>query len=181
MEIADLYVTLTSQVGGFMAGMSLVENSLKALESTRMAALAGLAGFGFAVGGIALGIGIAATNMASKFQASMELLHTEAQVPQAQINALGDQVLSLAGKVGTNPDSLAAALYHIESTFQSTGITGQQAMNILKVAAEGARIGQANLVDVTNALTPPSWRASLAPRTTPRPWVRCWPSSAPVT
>ncbi len=61
-------------------------------------------------------------------------------------------MLNLAGKVGTSPDSLAQALYHIESSFQSTGITGARAMDILKTAAEGAQIGGSDLVDTTNAL-----------------------------
>jgi hypothetical protein len=43
-------------------------------------------------------------------------------------------------------------LYHVESSFQSTGITSSKAMQILQTAAEGARIGGANLIDVTNAL-----------------------------
>ena len=96
---------------------------------------------------------VAATaDMASKFQAAMELVHTQAGVAQSAISGLSGSVLTLAGKVGVSPDSLAQALYHVESSFQSVGISGARAMQLVQIAAEGARTGNANLVDVTNAL-----------------------------
>ena len=104
---------------------------------------------------VALGAGAAAVagvKMASDFQSTMEQLHTQAGVSQKSTDALGKSVLDLAGKVGTNPDSLADALYHVESSFASTGIKGPQAMHLLTTAAEGAKVGHANLTDVTNAL-----------------------------
>jgi TP901 family phage tail tape measure protein len=94
----------------------------------------------------------AAAVMASSFQSAMEKIHTQAGVGQSAIQGLSNQVLDLAGKVGESPDSLAQALYHIESAFQSTGITGQKAMGLLQTAAEGARVGGSDLVDTTNAL-----------------------------
>lgn len=105
--------------------------------------------------GIALSLGaatVASLKMASEFQANMERIHTQAGVAQDQIKGLGDGVLKLAGQVGQDPNSLAEALYHIESSFASTGITSQHALGLLKIAAEGATVGGANLVDVTNAL-----------------------------
>jgi TP901 family phage tail tape measure protein len=112
------------------------------------------------VGGIALaGIGLAAAavaaesvKMASTFQSTMEQLATQAHVPQKSVDDLSQRVLDLAGKVGEGPDSLAEALYHIESSFASTGITGGKAMHLLETASKGAKMGHADLVDVTNAL-----------------------------
>lgn len=96
---------------------------------------------------------VAATAMmASHFDAAMERIHTQAGVGQSAIAGLSGGVLDLAGKVGEGPSSLADALYHVESSFASVGITGQKAMSLLQTAAEGAREGNANLVDVTNAL-----------------------------
>lgn len=100
----------------------------------------------------ALVVGAASVKMAADFETQMERLATQAQVPQSSIKGLGDSVLDLAGEVATNPTSLAQALYHVMSAFQSTGITSAKAMEILKVAAEGAKIGGSNLVDTTNAL-----------------------------
>lgn len=88
----------------------------------------------------------------STFNQSMEMIHTQAQVPQAAIKGLSTSVLGLAKNVGTGPDTLAQGLYHIESAFQSTGISGQKALALLTTSAKGAKIGNADLVDVTNAL-----------------------------
>jgi TP901 family phage tail tape measure protein len=86
------------------------------------------------------------------FQRSMELLVTEAGVPQKSLGALKTGVLQVAGAVGEGPGSLAESLYHIESAFKSTGITSAQALNLMKTGAEEAQIGQAPLVDTQNAL-----------------------------
>lgn len=115
--------------------------------------------FGALAGGALVGVAVAAgaaaikgVELATTFQSSMEILHTEAHVSQASVDQLSGSVLDLAGKVGTDSNSLANALYHIESTFASTGISGKTAMSMLQTAAEGAKIGHADLVDTTNAL-----------------------------
>lgn len=100
-----------------------------------------------------IGAGIASVVMAVKFQSAMERVHTQAGVTQGKIRGLSDGILNLAGKVGFSPDSLATSLYHVESSFASLGITGKKALQIVKIAAEGAAVGGANLEDVTNALT----------------------------
>ena len=105
--------------------------------------------------GLAAAIGVTgyeSIKMAATFQRSMEMISTQAGVPQKALAALKTGVLQLAGQVGESPNSLAAALYHIESSFASVGITGPKALSLLKTAAEGAQVGGANLVDVTNAL-----------------------------
>lgn len=140
----------------FMTKMGEARLEMDAVSGKGASAFQGLASVGKAallgIATAAVGVGAVSVRMASDFQASMEKLNTLAQVPQDQIAGLSDKVLALAGKVGTSPDSLAQALYHIESSFQSTGITGARAMDILKTAAEGARIGGSDLVDTTNAL-----------------------------
>src|SRR5258707_7104910 len=90
--------------------------------------------------------------MAVQFQSDMKLLTTQAGVAQKQMGSLTRVVLDLAGQVGFSPDSLSQALFHIEWNFSSLGITGPRALKLLKVAAEGAAVGHADLVDVTNAL-----------------------------
>jgi TP901 family phage tail tape measure protein len=109
-----------------------------------------------ALTGLAAGAGTVAVKsieMAGSFQTAMERLHTQAGVGADQIGKLSGGVLKLAGQVGENPDSLAESLFHVESNFASMGITSDKALTLVKVAAEGARVGGANLVDVTNALT----------------------------
>lgn len=110
---------------------------------------AALAGIAVAAGAV----GAASVKMAMDFDQQMARLSTQAGVPKAAIKGLSDQVLGLAGQVGFAPKSLAESLFHVESSFASTGITAQKAMDMVKVAAEGAAIGGSDLVDTTNALT----------------------------
>jgi TP901 family phage tail tape measure protein len=94
-------------------------------------------------------LGAVATKTAVDFQNSMELIHTQAGATQAQVDSMSASVLKLAGPVATAPKILSEGLYHLISQ----GIKpGAQAMDVLRVAAEGAKMGQANLEDVTNAL-----------------------------
>src|SRR5260221_7888116 len=44
-------------------------------------------------------------------------------------------------------------MYHVESNCESIGIRGPKALKLVKIAAEGAAVGGADLTDVTNALT----------------------------
>ncbi|WP_177226126.1 phage tail tape measure protein [Actinacidiphila rubida] len=106
-----------------------------------------LAAAGFAV------IGVEAVKAASKFDSEMTLLQTQAGVSADKIDGLKKGVLDLAGKVGQSPDSLAESLYHVESNFESMGISSSKALKLTETAAKGATVGHAGLVDVTNALT----------------------------
>ena len=58
-------------------------------------------------------IGVEAVKMATKFDSSMTLLHTQAGVAQSKMAGLKSGVLALAGKVGQDPDSLSEALFHV--------------------------------------------------------------------
>lgn len=96
-----------------------------------------------------VGIGLAATKMASDFQASMTQLVTQAGLPADQLQKLTDQVQAFADNgAQQTPEVLAQGLYHIVSL----GVPAADAMSVLKTASEGAAIGGANLEDVANAL-----------------------------
>ena len=86
------------------------------------------------------------------FQASMERIHTQAQVPQSQIAGLGDQVLSLAGKVGFARTRSPRRCTTSSRLSSRRGSPVRRRWTLLKMAAEGAKIGGSNLVDTTNAL-----------------------------
>lgn len=164
--IGDFYVRLSAMTSPYTAslieatdeGEAFAEANKTQMEAVKASNESGGMSFGLlgkaAVGIGAAFIGISAVSMkwATSFQSTMESIHTQAGVAQSQLGSLGNGVLSLAGQVGFSPDSLAEALYHIESSFASVGITGPTALNLLKIAAEGAAVGHANLVDVTNAL-----------------------------
>lgn len=135
----DLAGPAMKQVEKQVVGTS---TAMKTFHKTALIAGAGLAA-----------IGVESIKMASKFDASMTLLHTQAGVAQDKMAGLKKGVLALAGKVGQDPDSLAESLFHVESNFESMGISSSKALHLVETAAKGATTGHANLVDVTNALT----------------------------
>lgn len=82
------------------------------------------------------------------FQTQMKLIQTQARANTSEINNMTAAVLNMAVGVQTGPEELAKGLYHIESV----GIQGAKALDILTIAAEGARVGNADLESVTNAM-----------------------------
>lgn len=104
----------------------------------------------FALVGVAAAAAVAgkSVEMASKYQSSMKLIQTQAGASAGEVKRMSAAVLTLAGKTATAPIELSDSLFHIEST----GQRGAKALNELRIAAEGAKTGQADLTDVTNAL-----------------------------
>ena len=154
-EIGALFIRIGSDLTDLHTGIGPGGKADKELESFTGRVNAGLGNllkFGAALGaigiiGIAVGLGLAAKS-ASDFQAQMRLLVTQAGASNAEMQAMTKGVLDMAGSVGTGPEELAQGLYHIESA----GFRGQKALDALRIAAEGAKVGNANLEDVTNAL-----------------------------
>lgn len=139
-------VTAPAGTAGAKAGEAFAGNLLGKVQKVARDITIGLAG-------VAAGVAVEGVRMAAKFNSEMEMLVTQAGVAQKQVGSLSAGVLKLAGQVGFSPDSLAESLYHVESNFHSLGITGPRALQLVKIAAEGAATGHADLVDVTNALT----------------------------
>ncbi|MFF7754364.1 phage tail tape measure protein [Streptomyces sp. NPDC007971] len=145
-NVVEILVTAKDLASPTMARLNAqVEGASKGMAVFHKTAL--IAGAGL------VAMGAESVKMAAKFDASMTQLHTQAGVSQDKIAGLKKGVLDLAGKVGQDPDSLAESLYHVESNFESTGISGTKALKLVETAAKGATIGHADLVDVTNALT----------------------------
>jgi TP901 family phage tail tape measure protein len=109
------------------------------------------------VGSLALTfLGYESIKASNSFDAAMMRIHTQAQVPLPEIAGLSKAVLNMAATFGFSPESLAESLYHVESAFESLPpvmIKNGGAANIVAIAAKGAAIGHADLVDTTNALT----------------------------
>jgi TP901 family phage tail tape measure protein len=86
---------------------------------------------------------------AAQFRSSMLLLQTQTGATHKEMVRASNGILHMASSVGQGPMSLSQAMYHMESA----GIRGKRALNGLRIAAEGADIGHANLTDTTTALT----------------------------
>lgn len=85
---------------------------------------------------------------AAQFEFEMRMIQTQARASSDELHNMSDAVLNLAPSVQAGPEQLAKALFHIESV----GYRDAQALDILKTAAQGAAVGNADLESVTNAL-----------------------------
>jgi TP901 family phage tail tape measure protein len=101
-----------------------------------------------ATGVAAVGAAIYSAKAAADFQQSMNMLQTQAGASTKEVDNMKKAVLQLSTVTGTGPEELAQGIYHIESA----GFRGAKALDMLKAAAEGAKIGNANLEDTTQAM-----------------------------
>jgi len=95
------------------------------------------------------GLAVASVKMAGDFQQQMTRLVTAAGESKTAIAEVSAGVLQLARDTGTSTKDLASAGYMIESA----GFHGRDALNIMRAAAEGAKVDMADTGVVANALT----------------------------
>lgn len=107
----------------------------------KVATVAGIAGFAV--------VGAESVKMATSFQESMTQLVTGAGESKSAIGLVSDGILSMAAQVGQTPEALAKGLYLIESA----GYHGASGLSVLKAAAEGAKVGNADMATVADAVT----------------------------
>lgn len=93
-------------------------------------------------------IGALSIKAAGNFQSASEHLVTDAGESQGAIDKVRSQMLQLSVQTGTTADELVNGMYHIESSGQH----GAAAMQLLTVAAQGAKVGGADLDTTTKAL-----------------------------
>jgi TP901 family phage tail tape measure protein len=140
---------LIADIGEFQAGMGAAKAETAGLQAanSRLAAAGKVAFAALAVGVAA--VGFESVKLASNFDQTMELIHTQAGASQSEVDGLKRSVLDLAPAVGIGPEKLAEGLYHIEST----GFRGKAAMDILAASAKLAAMGLADLDTVTFAMS----------------------------
>jgi len=150
MIVGEASILIRPITAGF--GKRLLEDADKELAGSGATAGArfggmfakGLAGIGIATAAI----GIAAIKMGSDYQRSLLMIHTQAGATGENLGQITKQIFAMAPAVGFGPKALVDALYHIESV----GYRGAQAMDILKIAAQGAKIGHEDLEKTANSL-----------------------------
>lgn len=109
----------------------------------KMASIAGKVGIGL---GIAGGVMVKA---AGNFQDATTHLVTDAGESAKNLQMVQAGILQVSTATGTSATQLTDAMYHIESA----GFHGAQGLDMLKVAAEGAKVGGADLDTVGKTLT----------------------------
>lgn len=129
--------SMVSQVASAFNGKNGLTNGLKAvaLAATAMGVTAAIA------------LGVQATQAAGTFQAGITSLSTGAGELQSNLGMVSDGILSLAVSTGTTTKQLIDGMYMIESG----GYHGAAGLAILKAAAEGAKVGNADLGVVADA------------------------------
>lgn len=100
--------------------------------------------------GIAGGLLVAySIKSAAQYQMLTENLVTGAGEQQSALKMVSNGMLGMAGQVGDSATELAKAMFIVESA----GYHGAAGLTILKTAAEGAKVDNADLTTVVDALT----------------------------
>jgi TP901 family phage tail tape measure protein len=110
-----------------------------------------LGSMGKIAGITALGLGVAGAVMvkaAGNFQSATQHLVTDAGESQKNLAMVQAGILSISTATGTSAADITNAMYHIESA----GIHGAAGLDVARIAAEGAKVGGADLDTVSKAL-----------------------------
>jgi phage-related protein len=101
------------------------------------------------IGAIAVAaIGYESIKAAGNFQSLTEHLVTDAGESQGNLKKVQAGILAISVATGTSTTDLANGMYHIESA----GYHGAAGLTVLKTAAEGAKVGGADLDTVSRVL-----------------------------
>jgi hypothetical protein len=98
---------------------------------------------------VGLGVAAASVKMAGDFEAHTAVLQTAAGETADGLKVVRKGILSISEGTGTGIKNLTDGMYTIEKA----GFRGSNGLKVLKAAAQGAREENANLADVTNAMT----------------------------
>ena len=153
MALPPVVATLIADTKEYMAKMDAAQAKMGALgeeankTSSKFSSFANKAstaviGAGLAVAGVSV-------KMAMDFQAATTTLVTGAGESEKNLAMIRQGILDMAGVVGQTPKQLASGLYMIESA----GYHGAAGLKVLKAAAEGAAVGNAQMSTVAAALT----------------------------
>jgi TP901 family phage tail tape measure protein len=162
-EVLDILLKL-SNLQGFVAGTREAAGSVRDIgkasteasaeskaSSGKMAGAAGLVQKAWMTTAAAVGyFAYKSGKMAIDFQQQMELIHTQAGASQGEVTKMSKAILdmSASGMYAQGPVKLAEGLYHLESI----GLRAPKALDALKIAAQGAAVGNADLESTSTAL-----------------------------
>lgn len=120
------------------------------LRTSALGAVEMMGKLGLTIGGFVLAMkAIEQIKAGPAFQRQMLMIQTNAGASTEEVRKMSAEVLGLAGPVGTAPTTLATSLYHVEQN----GLRGAKALDVVKIAAQGAQVGNAELEATTNSMT----------------------------
>lgn len=145
MAAGDLSLNLIigANADGAMSVVAGLGTTLTQLASGNV--LGAVAAAGAAAGAALVG----AAKSAGDFNASLTQLVTGAGESASNLKMVSDGLLQMSVDTGTSTKDLASALFLIESS----GQRGAAGLDTLRIAAEGAKVGNADLTTTANNLT----------------------------
>ncbi len=147
--------TAATALAGTAAAADATAASTDALAVSAKASSAVVSGFkmaagGFLVGAAAVGVGALAVHMAGDFEEGMTQIVTGAGEVPGALDGIKKSVLQMSVDTNTSTAQLTSGLYQIKSAGFHAANGG---LDVLKVAAEGAKVGNADLGVVAGSLT----------------------------
>jgi TP901 family phage tail tape measure protein len=133
---AELMATKTEEASGKSSG-----------AFSKMAGVGKIVGL--AVGAAIVGVGVEAVKSAANYQTLTTQLVTGAGESEDAIKGVSKGLLAMAPAVGVGPAALAKGMYLVESA----GYHGADGLKVMQAAAEGAKIGGADMTVVSDGLT----------------------------
>lgn len=144
MTTSNLNLSLTiSAIDQASSVISSVGNAIQQLASGNV--VQGLMGIGQAI----VQVGAQATQMAADYQQSMNMIQSLTGANTQQMAQYDSQLKQLSVDAGVAPTQLSQGLYNV----MSAGYSGGDAMRVLALATEDAKIGMTDSATTTNALT----------------------------
>lgn len=127
----------------------VANDELAVSEEAAATGASGSVGLVLAAGAALVGTGALAVKAAGDFQSATTHLVTDAGENSNAIKGVSQAMLDMSGQVGLSAEKLAQGMYHIESTGYHAAKGG---LDVLRIAAEGAKVGNADLDTVSHAL-----------------------------
>lgn len=126
-----------------------LDGSAAGLRASAGTIFTSMAKVGKGVSVVGVGVAAASVKMAGDFQAETAVLQTAAGETAKNLGTVRKGILSISEGTGTGIKNLTDGMYTIEKA----GYRGAAGLNVLKAAAQGAKEENAQLSDVTNAMT----------------------------
>lgn len=151
--LPPLVGVLRGNISHFVASMGEAKTAAASASGFGATAFQGMAAVGkvafLGVAGGAIAAGAISVKMAGDFQESMTKLVTGAGESRKNLDLVSKGLLSMSSQVGVSAQDLANGMYTIESA----GFHGAAGLNVMKIAAQGAKVGGADMSIVADALT----------------------------
>lgn len=139
----------TDELAAASAAAAASQRTLAGSSATAEASMASMRRGAATVG---LGLAVAGAVMvhaAGNFESSTEHLVTDAGETQNKLGMVRQGILDIAKATGTSAMDLSNAMYHVESAGYHAG----EGIDVLRTAAEGAKVGNADFATVAKTLT----------------------------